>query len=75
MTTTKILEIIVVGESIGKIKLQLNGRSTIVEGAGIISTGEFDMKAEEIEEMVYKRTVNNYKDVNKKDIEIKSYEA
>jgi len=75
MTATKILEIIVAGESIGKIKLQLNGRSTIVEGAGIISTGEFDMKAEEIEEMVYKRTVNNYKDVNKKDIEIKSYEA
>jgi len=68
MTATRILEIIVAGESIGKIKLQLNGRSTIVEGAGIISTGEYSMNAEEIEEMLYKRVAKKY-------IKIKGYEA
>lgn len=67
MTATKILEIIVAGESIGKIKLHLNGRTTIVEGVGIISTGEWDMKPKEIKKIIHKR-------VSKKYIEIKEIE-
>lgn len=74
MTATEILEITVAGELVGTIKLQLNGRTTIVDGARIISTGEYSMKSGEIEEMVHKRIVNEYKEVDKKDIEIKKYQ-
>jgi len=68
MTATKILEIIVAGESIGKIKLQLNGRTTIVDGAKIISTGEYSMKPKEVEEMIHKKVFKKY-------VEIKKYQA
>ena len=64
------LSIIVAGQLIGKIKLQLNSNTTIIEGGGIISTGEYSMNAEEIEEMLYKR-MEYYRKVAREDIEIK----
>jgi len=68
MTATRILEIRVADELVGTIKLQLNGKTTIVDGAKIISTGEYSMKPKEVEEMIHKRVCKKY-------VEIKKYQA
>ncbi len=55
----KKLEIIVAGKLVGTVKLKLNGNTTIVDGGGIMSTGEYSMKPKEIEEMIYRRVARD----------------
>ena len=56
----KRLEVLVNGISIGEIRMESNSHTTIVDGAGIISTGEYSMTPEEVEGMVYKRVERNH---------------
>lgn len=57
----KRLEVLVNGISIGKIKMELNGRITIVDGGGIISTGKYLIDPEEIKERVYNKMRRDYR--------------
>ena len=56
----KYLEVIVDGNSIGKITMRLNGSTTIVDGDNIISTGEYSHSPERIKNMVYRRVKRDH---------------
>ena len=65
----KRLEILVNGKVIGKITMESNSHTTIVDGGGIISTGPYLMSPKKIKDMIYKRMERNYPEGN---IEIKT---
>ena len=60
------LKVIVAGQIIGELKMTLEGKTTIVEGKGIISEGSYLMWPKEVEEMIYRRIARD-------NIEIKKY--
>ena len=59
-TGEKRLEVLVNGESIGKIKMKANSHIINVDGGGILLTGNYSMNPKEIEDMVYKKMQRDY---------------
>ena len=66
----KKLEVLVNGISIGEIRMESNSHTTIVDGAGIILTGEYSMTPKDVEEMVYRKVRKNLPEQN---VEIRNY--
>lgn len=69
-TERRILEVMVDGAPIEKIKMDVNSHTTKVSENGIIPTGEYSMHPGEIRNMVYRRLEREHP---KRKIEIRLY--